>query len=105
MTWSEPARDVSTARAQAERLLAAGRLHCVWSGKRLSTNNLDIDHCFPWTVWPCGDLWNLMPSHRQVNQREKRGSASDGSTAAIRTGSDPGVVELGLPGWNGPAYR
>ena len=72
MTWSEPTRDVSTARAQAERLLAAGRLHCVWSGKRLSTNNLDIDHCFPWTVWPCGDLWNLMPSHRQVNQREKR---------------------------------
>jgi SAM-dependent methyltransferase len=62
MTWSEPARDVSTARAQAERLLAAGRLHCVWSGKRLSMNNLDIDHCFPWTVWPCGDLWNLMPS-------------------------------------------
>ena len=39
---------------------------------RLSAANLDIDHCFPWTVWPCGDLWNLMPAHRTVNQRQKR---------------------------------
>jgi len=72
MTWSEPTRDVSIARAQAERLLAAGPLHCVWSGKRLSEGALDIDHCFPWTIWPCGDLWNLMPAHRAVNQNEKR---------------------------------
>ena len=27
---------------------------------------------FPWTAWPCSDLWNLLPSHRQVNQRLKR---------------------------------
>ncbi|MDE0531127.1 MAG: hypothetical protein OXI01_06715 [Albidovulum sp.] len=33
---------------------------------------LDIDHCLPWTAWACGDLWNLMPAHRAVNQREKR---------------------------------
>lgn len=72
MTWSEPTRDVSIARAQAARLLASQRLHCVWSGKRLSARTLDIDHCFPWTIWPCGDLWNLMPAHRTVNQREKR---------------------------------
>lgn len=73
LTWSEPTRDVSVARAQAERLLASRRLHCVWSGRRLSARTLDIDHCFPWTIWPCGDLWNLMPSHRTVNQHEKRG--------------------------------
>ena len=72
MTWSEPTRDVGLARERAGQLLAARRLHCVWSGKRLSAANLDIDHCFPWAVWPCGDLWNLMPAHRTVNQREKR---------------------------------
>uniref|UniRef100_UPI00260131A3 hypothetical protein n=1 Tax=Sphingomonas sp. TaxID=28214 RepID=UPI00260131A3 len=25
-----------------------------------------------WSVWPCGDLWNLMPAHTRVNQHEKR---------------------------------
>jgi SAM-dependent methyltransferase len=72
MTWSEPERDVRIAREQAKRLLVAGNLHCVWSGRRLAADNLDVDHCFPWAVWPCGDLWNLMPAHRTVNQHEKR---------------------------------
>ena len=72
MTWLEPERDARLARQQADRLLAARPLHCVWTGRRLSPANLDIDHCFPWAIWPCGDLWNLMPTHRQVNQREKR---------------------------------
>ena len=43
-----------------------------WSGRPLSGEILDLDHCFPWAVWPCSDLWNLMPAHRTVNQREKR---------------------------------
>ncbi|MDA0702965.1 MAG: class I SAM-dependent methyltransferase [Proteobacteria bacterium] len=72
MLWSEPIRDVRVAREQAERLLTAGPLHCVWSGRRLSSGDLDVDHCFPWAAWPCADLWNLMPAQRTVNQREKR---------------------------------
>lgn len=72
MTWSSPGKDVQLARSQADRLLGAGRIHCVWSGKSLATNNLDIDHCFPWSAWPCSDLWNLMPASRSVNQHEKR---------------------------------
>ena len=31
-----------------------------------------MDHCLPWSVWSCGDLWNLMPAHRTVNQNKKR---------------------------------
>ena len=72
MTWSDPERDVSEARRQAERLLAAGDLTCVWSGRRLSADGFDIDHCFPWAIWPCADLWNLMPVQRRINQHEKR---------------------------------
>ena len=72
MTWSDPDRDVSDARREAERLLAEGDLTCVWSGKRLSAGRFDIDHCLPWSIWPCGDLWNLMPVHRRINQHEKR---------------------------------
>ncbi len=72
MTWAEPTRDVRTARERAQQLMAGGKLYCVWSGKHLSADSLDVDHCLPWVAWPCSDLWNLMPAHRTVNQREKR---------------------------------
>lgn len=72
MTWDEPTRDVGLARERALDMLAHDRLHCVWSGRKLNRRSLDIDHCFPWAAWTCGDLWNLMPAHRTVNQREKR---------------------------------
>ena len=56
MTWNEPARDVGLARERACELLAAAQLYCVWSGRRLTVHSLDLDHCFAWSVWPCGDL-------------------------------------------------
>ena len=73
MTWADPARDVVLPRARALALLSHGHtIHCVWSGKRLSADNLDVDHCLPWSAWPCGDLWNLVPADRRVNQHGKR---------------------------------
>lgn len=72
MEWAEPEREVNLARNRALAIIDQGKLFCTWSGKRLTRQTLDIDHCFPWTVWPCGDLWNLMPSHRVVNQCEKK---------------------------------
>jgi hypothetical protein len=72
MTWSDPSRDVTTARQRALTLLGSQDLFCVWSGKRLTERSLDIDHCFPWSAWACDDLWNLLPSDRTVNQRQKR---------------------------------
>ena len=72
MRWSDPARDVSRAREIALSVLEAGDLRCSWTDRPLSRNTLDIDHMFPWTAWPCGDLWNLLPAHREVNQRLKR---------------------------------
>jgi hypothetical protein len=72
MVWSDPVRDVALARQLAVDLLRSNTLLCVWSGKELDEASLDIDHCVPWSAWPCGDLWNLMPSQRNVNQRQKR---------------------------------
>ena len=72
MTWEEPSRDVRAARERAIKLSEGGQLFCVWSGKRLLSETMDLDHCFPWSAWACSDLWNLMPAHRTVNQREKR---------------------------------
>jgi SAM-dependent methyltransferase len=72
MIWSDPERDVSLSRRLALRQLERGPLHCVWTGKILGADSLDIDHLFPWSAWPCSDLWNLLPAHRTVNQRLKR---------------------------------
>ena len=73
MTWSDPDRDTALPRARALGLLEEGHaVHCVWSGKRLTAERLDMDHCLPWSAWPCGDLWNLLPAHPQVNRHGKR---------------------------------
>ena len=73
MTWADPARDVALPRARALALMEEGvTVHCVWSGKRLVPDTLDIDHCLPWSAWPCADLWNLLPADRRVNQHGKR---------------------------------
>ena len=72
MAWSEPGPAVDVSRRRAVQLLDQGLLRCVWTGSKLHRANLDIDHCFPWSAWPCGDLWNLLPASRNVNQRQKR---------------------------------
>ena len=73
LEWREPVRSTALARHAADRLFAAGRpVECVWTGHRLSLANLDVDHCLPWSAWPCGDLWNLAPSDPRVNRHEKR---------------------------------
>ncbi|PWC26589.1 class I SAM-dependent methyltransferase [Teichococcus aestuarii] len=73
MRWAEPERDVALSRRLALGLLESGApLRCAWTGRALVSATLDIDHLFPWSAWPCGDLWNLLPAHREVNQRLKR---------------------------------
>jgi len=67
LVWVDPARDTSFARAAVDRIRAAGKpVYCVWSGARLR-DEYDVDHCFPFAAWPCGDAWNLMPAARQIN--------------------------------------
>lgn len=73
LEWREPIRTTAIARLAAERLDLDGRgVECVWTGRTLKVAGLDIDHCLPWSAWPCGDLWNLAPCDRRVNQHEKR---------------------------------
>jgi SAM-dependent methyltransferase len=67
LAWVDPARDTSFARAAVDRMRATGKpVYCVWSGARLR-DEYDVDHCFPFAAWPCGDAWNLMPASRQIN--------------------------------------
>ncbi len=70
MKWSEPRREVSTVKGIAQWFLEKKSLFCVWSGKKLTRDTVDIDHCFPWAAWPCDDLWNLLPTHGRVNRNK-----------------------------------
>ena len=97
MRWSEPEREVAVARNRALALLEGGQLFCVWTGNRLRGRNIDIDHCFPWSAWPCDDLWNLLPAQRTVNQHRKRELLPDDST--LRGASDR------IMDWWESAYR
>jgi SAM-dependent methyltransferase len=73
LAWVEPVRTTALGRVVARRLLEGGHaVECVWTGRPLKSSTFDIDHCLPWSAWPCGDLWNLMPAHTRVNQHEKR---------------------------------
>jgi hypothetical protein len=73
MTWADPERDVAVSRTISLTMLQSGHpVRCVWTGADLTPASLDIDHAFPWAAWPCGDLWNLLPAHRRVNQQQKR---------------------------------
>lgn len=70
LAWADPERDTRFARAAVERLRAQGKpIYCVWSGKRLK-DDYDIDHCFPFAAWPCGDAWNLMPASKRINSEK-----------------------------------
>ncbi len=73
LSWKEPERGTQLSRQRAIELIESGSFrNCVWSGKTINTKNFDIDHCFPYAAWPCGDMWNLLPASRQVNQNQKR---------------------------------
>ena len=91
MTWSDPDRDVALPRARALALLKESQaLHCVWGGKRLSADSLDVDHCLPWSAWPCGDLWNLVPADRRVTRRGQACPDSPRQTSPVlRTSRTP----------------
>ena len=60
-------RDTSISKA-----IFTGKQECVWSGKIISQNNMDIDHVLPYSVWKNNDLWNLLPAQRKLNQQEKK---------------------------------
>ncbi len=70
LLWIDPERDVKIIRSQVERLRDEGHtLWCIWSNKKLGYE-YEVDHCFPYSVWPCDDLWNLYPTNPKANQRK-----------------------------------
>jgi len=97
LLWQEPARGTLFARRTVERLFAAGiPVDCVWTGRRLKADAFDIDHCLPWSAWPCADLWNLFPASRRVNQHLKRDRLPSATALAA---ARPGVLDWWRTAW------
>ena len=97
LEWQEPLRSTVAGRMAAQRLFALGRtVECVWSGRRLTMASLDVDHCLPWSAWPCGDLWNLLPASPRVNQHLKRDRLP---SAAALAGAREGVIGWWEQAW------
>jgi len=104
LAWLDPARDTQLARLAAKRALDQGwQLRCVWTGARLGPGTLDIDHCLPWSAWPCGDLWNLLPASPRVNQHLKRDRLPSASALA---GARENIISWWEIAWlSDPALR
>ena len=80
--WEEGVRNTDTARGRFMALKEAGQaMPCVWSASRLRLDQLQIDHCFPWSRWFNNDLWNLVPSNDRIN-RSKGDKLPSASTLA-----------------------
>lgn len=79
LTWADPERDTRVAREAVARVRAAGKaVYCVWSGQRLR-DDYDIDHCVPFSAWPCGDAWNLMPASKPINNQKSSRLVTQGA--------------------------
>ena len=70
LRWLDPEHDTRMVRDFALKVRERTRaLYCLWSGRRLP-EQFAIDHCLPFSAWPCNDLWNLFPTHPNVNQKK-----------------------------------
>jgi CRISPR/Cas system Type II protein with McrA/HNH and RuvC-like nuclease domain len=47
-----------------------GLNRCVWSGNKLTENNMHVDHVIPFSVWQNNELWNLLPATNTINSNK-----------------------------------
>lgn len=63
-------RDIAESkRIYKEILRREGQVYCVWTGRRITS--YDIDHVIPFSVWKNNDLWNLLPSDSRINNNKR----------------------------------
>jgi hypothetical protein len=67
-------RPLTWERNQIDILMMEGEtFHCPWTEKCIRQGvSYDIDHLFPFSVYPINELWNLVPTDPQFNQHTKR---------------------------------
>jgi len=66
---TEVERDVYDAKRVYDKHIK--NLRCVWSNKRLTCQNYEVDHALPYSITYINDLWNLLPAHSDVNRNKR----------------------------------
>jgi hypothetical protein len=64
-------RDVGEVKRFYLSRLDSGGLFCVWSGKRLGRDTMDVDHVLPFARFPNNSFWNLLPAARSINNNKR----------------------------------
>lgn len=96
LRWLDPERDTAFVRGLvAERVQRGAPVRCVWTGLPLRGRAIEVDHCLPWSAWPCNDLWNLLPASREAN-RQKGGQVIAGTALAA---AKPRILEWWQQGY------
>ena len=67
-------RPLTWERNRVELLMMEGvTFVCPWTKKSLdTTEDFDLDHLLPLSIYPVNELWNLLPADKQFNQHVKR---------------------------------
>ncbi len=67
-------RPLTWERNLIDLLIAEGHVFtCPWTQRRITLKSqYDVDHVLPLSVYPTNELWNLVPSDPEFNQRSKR---------------------------------
>ncbi len=65
---NEIGRDVYNAKKVYDKYIHD--LRCVWSDKKLTSKNYEVDHALPYSITYINDLWNLLPAHNTVNRKK-----------------------------------
>jgi hypothetical protein len=84
----DPGGDIDQ-RGKAQRAAHGDGVACVWTGRPLAGQRIEVDHCLPWAAWPCNDLWNLLPASRDANQAKSDRVV----TAAMLSEARPRILE------------
>ena len=50
-----------------KEILQRGPMRCIYSGVSIDPNEMSLDHYLPWSFVAHDNLWNLIPTIRQVN--------------------------------------
>lgn len=88
LRWRDEERDTQFVRSLVHESLSNGDdIRCVWSGRSIQSD-FAVDHCFPFSAWPCNDLWNLMPASPKVNLEK-----SDRLVTSARLSEARGLIE------------
>ena len=63
-------REVNEIQKFYKNLIGNEKLVSVWSGTKIS-NDLNIDHVLPYSIWKNNDLWNLLPTNYNDNNSKR----------------------------------